>query len=108
MKGVRDALSRLSGVKTITIKLQENRVIVETDPSRPVLLSSIWKAILRAGFGPEKMEVRAQGRFEKDAFLAGDGRWPLVKPGPTGGGPRRVHLRVENGAEDPPRVEIVE
>ncbi len=108
MKGVKDALSRLSGVKKVTVKLQENRVIVETDPHQPIRPSSIWKAILHVGFVPENMEVWARGTLEAQSFAVGEARWPWVKPGPSDGGERRVHLRVADGAGDPPRVEFVE
>lgn len=108
MKGVHDALSRLSGVKKVTVKLQENLVIVETDPAQPVLPSAIWKEIRRVGFVPANMEIWAEGVFDAHSFAVNGKRWPLAKPGPSGADRRRARLRVVNGDEDPPQVEFVE
>lgn len=103
MKGVQDALSRLSGVKLVTVKLQEGLIVVETDATKPVLPSALWKEILRVGFLPERMEVWATGTFDGRSF----GRWSLVNEGP-GSGERRAHFKVVNGAENPPKVEFVD
>ena len=108
MKGVTDALSRLSGVNRVSVRLQEGFVIAETDASQPVLPASIWKEIARVGFVPAQMEIWAEGTFEAGAFLLDGKSWPLVGSGPPAGTKRRVHLKVLNGGEDPPRVELVE
>lgn len=107
MKGVTDALSRLDGVKSIAIRLQENRVNVETDPGRPVLPKAIWKEVARVGFVPARMEVWAEGTFEAGAFVLEGARWPLEGPGP-GAGRRRAHLGLVDGGEDPPRARFLD
>lgn len=108
MKGVQDALSRLSGVKRVTVRLQENVVVAETDPGQPVLPVAIWKEIERVGFVPQNMELWVDGVLDGDSFAVGGKRWPLVKPGLSGGERRRAHVRVIDGGEDPPKVELME
>lgn len=108
MKGVRDALSRLSGVKTVVVRLQENVVVVETDPARRVSPAAIWREIERVGFVPGNMELWVEGVFDGGSMAVDGKRWPLAKPGPSGGERRRAHLKVAVGGEDPPRVEFVE
>ncbi len=108
MKGVRDALLRLSGVKSVAVKLQENRVIVETDPHRSVRPSLVWNEILRVGFGVEQMQIWAWGRVQVEAVLVGAACWPLITPMAVDPEHRRLRLKVEHGGEDPPRVASVE
>ena len=108
MKGVKDALSRLSGVKTITVKLQEGIIVANTDPLRPVLPALFWKEVARVGFVPVRLEMWATGHLEEKAFAIGHARWPLVKPGSAEGHSRRIHLKVADASEDPPRVEVAE
>lgn len=108
MKGVQDALTRLSGVKKVTVKLQEGVVIATTDPSEPVLPTASWKEIARVGFKPVTMEIRARCTVD-EGFVVVDGRrWPLAGPAPTGKGPRTARLKVRDGAADPPQVEALE
>lgn len=108
MKGVHDALTRLSGVKKVTVKLQEGVVIATTDPLEPVLPAASWKEIARVGFKPVAMEVRARCSLA-EGFVVVDGRrWPLSGPATIEEGPRTARLKVRDGAEDPPRVEVLE
>lgn len=108
MKGVQDALTRLSGVKKVTVRLQEGIVIAATDAGEPVLPAAVWKEIARVGFKPVEMEVRARGNFEEGAFMVDGRRWPLFRAAPPGRAPRTARLKVQEGSEDPPRVEVVE
>ena len=101
-----DALSRRSGVKSVTVKLQDGRVVVETDPTRPVLPADLWREIGRVGFVPAKMEIRAQGLFDGRSFEIDGRKWPLVNAAPAGR--RKARLKVVDGGEDPPRVESVD
>lgn len=77
MKGVRDALTRLSGVKSVKVTLQTGVIAVETDPSQSVSPATMWREIERVGFQPVSMEI--------------------VKGG--------ARYRVPSGGEDPPRLE---
>jgi len=108
VKGVHDALSRLSGVKKVTVRLQENVIEVETDPARQVVPSAIWKEIQRVGFAPGNMEIWAEGVSDGSSFSVDGQPWPLVRPRPWESAPRRAHVRVVNGGEDTPKVEWVE
>lgn len=108
MKGVKDALARLSGVKTVTVKLQEGWVIASTDPGEPVLPAALWKEIARVGFKPAAMELRARGLVEGDAFVIDVKHWPLARPVASWKDPRTLRLKVVQGAEDPPLVELIE
>lgn len=107
MKGVQDALTRLSGVKKVTVKLQDGLVITETDDSQAVLPRALWKEIARVGFTPVRMELRARGALEEAAFVIDGRRWSLSRPSGERG-PRTARLRIEEGACDPPRVEVLE
>jgi hypothetical protein len=108
VKGVQDALTRLSGVKKVTVKLQEGLVVVETDPTEPVLPSLFWKEILRVGFLPERMAIWATGTFDAHSFALDGVRWPLLNKGAAEAGRRRAHFKVAEGGEDPPQVEFVD
>lgn len=108
MKGVADALKRLSGVKRVTVKLQEGLVIAETDAAHRVLPSALWKEIARVGFVPARLEVWATGTFEADSFVLDGGRWLIEGRKPPAGERRRAHLRLLHGGEDPPHVEVLE
>lgn len=108
MKGVQDALTRLSGVKKVAVRLQEGIVVATTDPEAPVLPAQVWKEIARVGFKPVGMELRARGAFERGAFVIDARRWPMSGRAPDEKGPRIVRLKTGAGAEDPPKVEVVE
>lgn len=108
MKGVHDALTRLSGVKTVTVKLQEGVVIATTDPAQAVLPSASWKEIARVGFKPVALEIRARCSID-EGFVVVDGqRWPLSGPATVDKGTRSARLKIRDGAQDPPRVEALE
>jgi hypothetical protein len=108
VKGVQDALTRLSGVRKVTVKLQEGIVVVTTDSSRQVLPAAVWKEIVRVGFKPVEVEIRARGTFEGTAFAVDGHRWPVAGRVPAESGSRIARLRVREGAGDPPRVEVIE
>jgi hypothetical protein len=95
-------------VKKVTVKLQEGIVIATTDPEAPVLPAEVWKEISRVGFKPVGMEVQARGAFEGGAFVIDARRWPLSGKAPVETGTRTVRLKTTGGAEDPPKVEVVE
>ncbi len=103
-----DAFSRLSGARETKINLADGLILADTDPAEPVSPSTFWREVRRVGFTPERMEVWAKGLLGEAAFVTGNARWPLVKPGPAEKNLRRIHLRVAEGSEDPPRVEVVE
>lgn len=103
-----DALTRLSGVKKVTVKLQEGVVVLMADPEQPVLPAEVWKEIARVGFKPAELEVRARGHFEEGAFVIDARRWPLLGGAPATKGPRLARLKTREGAADPPRVEVLE
>jgi len=107
VKGVKDALTRLSGVKNVTVKLQEGLVIAGADACQPVLPQALWKEVARVGFSPVRMELRARGALEEAAFVIDGKQWPLSSPSGKKG-LQTVRLRVEEGGTDPPRVEVVE
>ena len=90
----------------MTVRLSDGRVLVDTDPARNVRPSAFFKEILRVGFQPVEMEVRAAGEFADGAFVVEGGRWPLVGDAPRGSGPRSVSLKVLEPAADPPRVTV--
>jgi hypothetical protein len=104
VKGVVDALSRLEGATRVTVRLQEGRIFVDTDPAKGVRPSNFFHAVARVGFVPVEMEVTARGAFEGGAFVVEGGRWPLVDPAAKSLGPGPARLKVADGAEDPPRV----
>lgn len=106
MKGVYDALSRRSGVKSVMVKLQNGLVVIETDPAVPVLPAHLWKEIQRVGFVPHEMEIRAEGVVNESSFQIDGRRWPLVAPAPAG--KQRVRLKVTDGGADPPIVEFIQ
>jgi len=61
MKGVEDALRRLDGVSTVSIDLQSNLVTLGPHPRREIALAEIPRSIVRAGFTPGAMRLRARG-----------------------------------------------
>lgn len=101
-----DALSRLSGVASVTIRLQDGIVDVAADAGAPVRPASLWTAIAGVGFEPVSMEITAAGAVRGDAVEIDGRRWRLARPA----GPREgtLRLRVARGGEDPPAVEGVE
>ena len=99
---------RLSGVKKVTVRLQEGIVIAGTDPERPVLPAAVWKEIARVGFKPVEMEIRARGIFEESAFVVDGRRWPLAGVVPDDRAKRAARVKVKDGAEDPPKAEVIE
>lgn len=95
-------------MKSVTVKLQDGVVQAETDTSLPIVPSLLWNEIIRVGFVPVSMEIWAMGTFDEHSFRLDGGRWPLANRGPQDKGPRRAHLRIVNGAEDPPKVEFLD
>lgn len=95
-------------MKKVTVKLQEGVIVATTDPGKPVLPATVWKEIVRVGFKPAEMEVRARGTFEEGAFVIDGRRWPLAGRAPAERRLRGARLRTPEGAEDPPRVEVLE
>jgi len=107
VKGVDDALSRRSGVREVSVRLQDGIVIVVTDPTKPVLPSALWNDIERVGFVPATMDVWVTGSTDGHAVVLDGARWPVVGAEPADARVRSLHVRVLAGDEDPPRVEIV-
>jgi len=107
VKGVGDALRRLSGVKNVTVRLQEGVIVTATDPSQPVLPAALWREVARVGFKPAEMALRARGKFEPGAFVIDGKRWPLSGRVPEEKGPRTAELKVKDGGQDPPEVEVL-
>ncbi len=95
-------------MKKVTVKLQEGVVIATTDPLEPVLPAASWKEIARVGFKPVSMEIRARCRVDEGDLVVDGRRWPLAGPVPAEKGPRTGLLKVRDGAEDPPLVEVLE
>jgi hypothetical protein len=91
----------------VTVRLQENLVLVETDPRAEVQPSAIWNEVERVGFVPGNMEILAEGVIEGNSLVVGGGRWPLEIAVPASPERRKVRLRVMNGGQDPPRVELM-
>ena len=107
MKGVGDALGRLSGVKNVTVRLQEGLIVTATDPVQPVLPATHWREVARVGFKPAGMALRARRQFEPGAFVIDGKRWPLSWRVPEEKGPRTAELKVKDGGQDPPEVEVL-
>lgn len=95
-------------MKKVTVRLQEGVVIATTDPDAPVLPAAVWREIVRVGFKPVEMEVRAKGSFEEGAFVIDGRRWPLSGPSPADRGRPTARLKALGGAEDPPWVKVLE
>src|SRR5262245_54145234 len=96
----------------VEVKLQENRVLVTTDPARPVLPAAIWSAIQDAGFKPFDLELWVEGRVDGDlgglAVHVDGARWPIEGSAEPRSEPRRLHLGVLDGSADPPRVKLLD
>jgi hypothetical protein len=108
VKGVQDALGRLSGVLRVTVKLQEGRIIAQTRAGEPVLPAALWKEVARVGFKPAAMDLLANGRFEGSDFLIDGNRWRVRGPLPEGKGSRAARVKVVRGEEDPPEIEALD
>lgn len=103
-----DALGRLAGVRSVTVRLQAGIVAVETDPAQRLVPARLWREIERVGFAPAGMEVWVAGRIAGDDLVVEGGRWPVRGGVPPGAGAERAHVRVVDGGADPPVVEPVE
>lgn len=82
--------------------------MVSTDPSTAVLPSALWNEILRVGFVPAKMDVWATGKVDGDSVAFEGTRWPLLEARTTEAATRLIHVRTLAGADESPRVELVE
>ncbi len=61
----------------------------------------------RVGFKPAGMELRARGKFEPGAFVVNGKRWPVSGRVPEGNGSQVRELKVNDGGQDPPEVEVL-
>lgn len=93
-------------MKSVTVKLQDGLVVVETDPAAAVLPADLWKEIQRVGFLPDGMEIRAEGLIHDGVFEIDGRQWRLVNAAPSG--KRKARLKIIRGSEEPPTVEFIE